>query len=43
MACSMVITFAGRFGMMPPRTAVSIDVASTGVVDGVSIVLFEMT
>jgi hypothetical protein len=43
MACSIVITFAGRFGMIPPRIAVSIDVASTAPMDGVSIVLFEMT
>jgi hypothetical protein len=43
MACSIVITFAGKFGMIPPRVAVSIGVASTEAVDGVSIVLFEMT
>jgi hypothetical protein len=42
MACSIVMTFAGRFGMMPSRMAISIDVASAGAVEGVSIVLFEM-
>jgi hypothetical protein len=42
MACSIVMTLAGRFGTIPPRMAVSIDVASTGAMDGVSIVLFEM-
>jgi hypothetical protein len=43
MACSMVMTFAGKFGMTPSRIAVSIDVASAGAMDGDSIVLFEIT
>ena len=42
-ACSMVMTFAGRFGMMPSRMVVSIEAASTGAMEGDSIVLFEMT
>jgi hypothetical protein len=43
MACSMVMTFADRFGMTPSKMAVSIDVAFAGSMDGVSIELFEMT
>jgi hypothetical protein len=38
----MVMTFAGRFGTMPARMAVAIEVASAGVLEGDSIVLFEM-